>query len=33
MNIYSLENQEALIEMGAIDEYGSAFMEGYLAEV
>ena len=32
INIYSLEDQETLIEMGAIDEYESAFMEGYLAE-
>lgn len=32
MNIYNLEDQERLIEDGTIDEYGSAFMEGYMAE-
>jgi hypothetical protein len=32
MNIYSLEDQEKLIEDGTIDEYTSAYMEGYLAE-
>ena len=31
LNIYTLEDQEKLIEYGIIDEYGSAFMEGYLA--
>ncbi len=30
MNIYSLEEQEELIEIGAIDEVDSAFMQGYL---
>jgi|SaaInlV_200m_DNA_2_1039689.scaffolds.fasta_scaffold139226_2 hypothetical protein len=32
MNIYSLEDQEKLVEEGVIDEYASAYMEGYLAE-
>ena len=31
MNLYSLEEQEELIEIGAINEIDSAFMQGYLA--
>ncbi len=30
MNIYSMEDQDELIEIGAIDEYDSALMVGYL---
>ena len=30
MNIYCMEDQEELIEIGAIDEVTSAFMIGYL---
>jgi|TARA_Y100000310_G_scaffold343710_1_gene452655 hypothetical protein len=33
MNLYSLEEQEELIEFGNIDEIDSAFMQGYLAAV
>jgi hypothetical protein len=32
MNPYSLEDQEELIEIGAIDEYDSAYFQGYLAK-
>jgi hypothetical protein len=32
MNIYTLEDQEGLIEDGTIDEYDSAYFQGYLAE-
>ena len=30
MNPYVLEDQEELIEIGAMDEYDSAYFEGYL---
>jgi hypothetical protein len=30
MNIYSMEDQEELIEIGALDEVDSAFMMGYM---
>jgi len=30
MNIYSMDDQEELIEIGAINEYDSALMIGYL---
>jgi hypothetical protein len=30
MNIYCIEDQEELVEIGAIDEIDSAFMVGYL---